>query len=469
MNRLHPALLVPPPLDDDEPDEYDAPQPERTPVRILDVAGVGIGPFNLSLAALAAGHPDLQIALFDERPRFSWHPGTIPAAALQTGFLADLVTLVAPASPWSFLSYLCAHDRMYPFYLSGRSRLRPREYEDYCRWAAEGLPSCHFGARVDTVSWDNSRRCFAIRVARTADAVHSAGNDLFGDGVRAIVYARHVVLGTGSAPQVPFALPPAAGAEVFHSAEYAQRAPRLGGRRHITVVGSGQSGAEVFLDLLRRQDREDWALSWLTRSPGFAPLESSALAAEQLTPEFLRYVHGLAEPARQAVLAAGWRLHRAVDPVTLDAIFAELYEHLVDGCRPPVVLRPGFAVESMFPSTGGVTLSGRHTADGTPMRIETDAVVLATGYSSRRPACLAPLEGQIRWDPRGPGLDFRLAVDPPVTGGLFVQNSGQHSQGAAGSSLALGAYRAAAILNQVAGRELYPLPKRTAFTTFGPG
>jgi lysine N6-hydroxylase len=314
---------------------------------------------------------------------------------------------------------------------------------------ADALPSCQFGARVDAVSWDGRQRRFAVRVARTADAVHTSGPGLFGDGVRATVYARNLVLGTGTSPNIPLALRHTIGPDVFHSAQYAHRAAALSGRRHVTVIGSGQSGAEVFLDLLRRQPREGWALAWLTRSPGFAPLEASALAAEQLTPEFAKYLHTLSDPARRSVLAAQWRLHRAIDPGTLDAIFDALYDHLSDGRRPPVSLHPGLRVDSVYPCAGGLAVSGAHIADGTPARVETGAVILATGYAARRPACLDPLGELIQWDDRGrftadPG--YRVATDPSVTGGIFVQNAELHTHGLASANLSIGAYRAATIL-----------------------
>ena len=71
------------------------------------LAGVGIGPFNLSLAALAAGIDGLDAVFFDARPEFRWHPGLlVEGATLQVPFLADLVTLVDPASRWSFLNWL---------------------------------------------------------------------------------------------------------------------------------------------------------------------------------------------------------------------------------------------------------------------------------------------------------------------------------------------------------------------------
>lgn len=66
----------------------------------LDLLGVGIGPFNLALAALSDGVPGLRTAFFERCHEFRWHPGLmIEGASLQVPFLADLVSLVAPESP----------------------------------------------------------------------------------------------------------------------------------------------------------------------------------------------------------------------------------------------------------------------------------------------------------------------------------------------------------------------------------
>ena len=94
----------------------------------LDVAAIGIGPFNLALTALADEVPELRIAAYDRKPRFDWHPGVLfDWATVQVGFLADLVSLVRPTSRWSFLSYLVDRDRMYQFYVAERFHLPRRE------------------------------------------------------------------------------------------------------------------------------------------------------------------------------------------------------------------------------------------------------------------------------------------------------------------------------------------------------
>ena len=66
----------------------------------VDFIGVGTGPFNLSIAALSHQIEELNCLFFDEHPHFSWHPGMlVPDCHMQTVFLKDLVSAVAPTNP----------------------------------------------------------------------------------------------------------------------------------------------------------------------------------------------------------------------------------------------------------------------------------------------------------------------------------------------------------------------------------
>lgn len=44
---------------------------------IFDVVGVGIGPYNLGLAAMIAESTEIKAAFFDENDVFLWHPGML--------------------------------------------------------------------------------------------------------------------------------------------------------------------------------------------------------------------------------------------------------------------------------------------------------------------------------------------------------------------------------------------------------
>ncbi|GAA4664218.1 lysine N(6)-hydroxylase/L-ornithine N(5)-oxygenase family protein [Streptomyces youssoufiensis] len=442
--------------------------PATTPEEPYDLAGVGIGPFNLSLAALAYGVPGLRTAFYEERPAFRWHPGLlIEGTTLQVPFLADLVTLADPASPWTFLNYLHDQDRLFPFYFAERFHIRRAEYDAYCRWVSEHLPGLYFRHHIDTVRWNPDRELFEVDYAQldADDEVVALGR----------AYARHLALGVGTAPHVPEPLRPLAdahGVPVLHSAHYLDHRAELLAADHVTVVGSGQSGAEVFLDLLRRRPHGREGLHWLTRTAAFAPMEYSKLGLEQFTPDYTRYFHGLSESTRDALLPGQWQLYKGIDQATISAIHDELYDRTLDGGWPDAVLTPGVRVRTAGRvGTSTIELHVEHEHQHTRSRLTTNAVVLATGYRERSiDTLLADLQPQLSRDTAGRPLvdeQQRLVLDPAIKGSIYVQNAERHTHGVGAPDLGLAAWRGAVILNSVTGRLAFALPRRTAFTTFG--
>ncbi|WP_406001486.1 lysine N(6)-hydroxylase/L-ornithine N(5)-oxygenase family protein [Streptomyces sp. NBC_00829] len=434
-----------------------------------DLVGIGIGPFNLALAALADGVPGgLAATFYEQRRSFTWHPGLlIEGATLQVPFLADLVTLADPASPWTFLSYLRARDRLFPFYFAERFHIHRAEYDDYCRWVSDSLPGLHFGHQIDAVHWNGERALFEVDFAQL-DAAGEA--EALGRA-----YTRNIALGVGTEPYVPEPLKPLVEAPtvpVIHSADYLDHRDRLLAAGHITVIGSGQSGAEVFLDLLRARPAGAERIHWLARTEAFAPMEYSKLGLEHFTPDYTRYFHALPEQTRDALVPRQWQLHKGIDTDTIAAIHDELYRRMLHGGWPDAVLTPGVSVRTAGRvATTKVELHLEHIQQGTRSRMTTDAVVLATGYRERPlERMLAGLDPYLRRDAGGrPRIDerFRLITDELVTGSVYVQNAERHTHGVGAPDLGLAAWRAASILNSLTGKEPYPLPRRTAFTSFG--
>jgi lysine N6-hydroxylase len=403
-----------------------------------DVIAIGAGPFNLGLAALADGL-DLRVAVLDSRPEFTWHRGLMfDDAMLQVSFLADLVSLVDPAHRLSFLSYLRDNDRLYQFYV--REKLHPtrREYESYLRWCAAQLDSLHFGREVTSASWDGS----VFRVV--------AGDEVFD--------ARHLVLGVGTEPAVPAALADLPPERLLHSADYLYRRDELLRAGRVAVVGSGQSGAECALDLLRADGP---AVSWLTRTASFAPLDYSKLVLEMTTPSYVDYFHALDEPVRDRLVKEQWRHYKGISSETLEQIHDLLYSRDV-----PAELQCGVAVTAAASGPDGVELTLVHGDSGRTFQHVCDVVVAATGYRNRALGFLdASVESLVQRDAAGRWVINR---DHSVGGlsKLFVSNADLHSHGVAAPDLGIGAVRNATILNAVAGREVFRLQKSTAFTSF---
>ncbi|GIF50557.1 lysine N6-hydroxylase [Asanoa ferruginea] len=417
-----------------------------------DFAAVGIGPFNLGLACLTAELSDVDGVFFEQRDAFDWHPGLmIPGATIQVPFLADLVTLADPTSRFSFLNYLKQTGRLYRFYIRENFYPLRAEYNEYCRWAAVQLPALRFGSRVERIDYDQERRGYALRV-RSAGSVET-------------VYARKLVLGIGTAPHVPAALSDLPG-PVVHSADYLPAKSHLQGLSSITIVGSGQSAAEIYLDLLAGAEEHGYHLTWITRAPRFFPMEYTKLTLEMTSPEYIRYHHGLPAATRDRLAREQRSLYKGISADLVDTIFDTLYEHDLRG-PVPTTLRAGTEVTAARFDGERYLLDLHHREQDRSFGAETQGLVLATGYAPRVPGFLAPVRDRIRWDERGRyavSLDYAIDVAGDE---IFVQNAEEHTHSLTAPDLGMGAYRNSVIIRALTGRTAYPVEERIAFQEFG--
>ncbi len=434
--------------------------------RQRDLVAIGCGPFNLGLAALASTVDELSFEAFEAQPELRWHPGMMfDDAMLQLSFLADLVTLIDPTHPLSFLAYLRDRDRMYAFFIREQFHPTRREYEDYLRWAAGKLTNIRFAHRVVALAWNEPSQRFAVSV----QPAH---------GASFTVMARHVVMGIGTEGMFPEALRGLPRQRLMHSSEYLLRRREVREAAHVTVVGSGQSGAEIALDLFRHNGEGGPPVSWLTRTRSFAPLDYSKLVLEMTTPEYIRYFHSLPQGTRDRLVKEQWQHYKGISVSTLEALHDHLYHRDLQPGLAPLELRNGIAIEGAVAvddsdggESGGVVLTCRHRDTQETFLHRTSIVVAATGYRERTPQFLAPLEPLLLRDEQQRlriRLDYSVELDEAVGGKLFVANAELHSHGVATPDLGVCAFRNATILNTILGREVYRLPRRTAYTSFPP-
>jgi lysine N6-hydroxylase len=401
-----------------------------------DVIGVGLGPFNLGLAALL-DKTDLDAVFFDDKPELAWHPGLmLPGAEIQVPFLADLVTLADPTSRFSFLNYLHEQGRLYRFYFHERFHVLRQEYEAYCRWVSSQLSSCRFSSRVD-----------AIRPAEGGWAVWARGVEH---------RAKAVVLGVGCVPWLP-----ACGSGLTHSSGYlAERANALCARS-VAVIGSGQSAAEIFADLL---EHASGRVDWFTRSSGFLPMEYSKLGLEHFSPEYTAYFHALPEAKRDALRANQALLYKGIDAGTSERIYDLLYRRSAGGGEANV----RYAARCELRGVEGRHRLHLHQLDqDVSFTHDADVVILATGYQQ---APLPVPRDLLASDSAGRPvveLDYRLRMADGSPSTLFVQNAELHTHGVGTPDLGLGAHRSAVIANALAGREVYAVRERNVFQSFG--
>ncbi|MFG2800091.1 lysine N(6)-hydroxylase/L-ornithine N(5)-oxygenase family protein [Streptomyces pseudovenezuelae] len=416
------------------------------PSTTYDFVGIGLGPFNLGLACLTEPITELDGVFLESKPDFEWHAGMfLEGAHLQTPFMSDLVTLADPTSPYSFLNYLKEKGRLYSFYIRENFYPLRVEYDDYCRWAANKLSSVRFGTTVTEVRYEDD-----LYVVTT-----SAGD---------VYRARHLVLGTGTPPYIPEACRDLDG-DFIHNSRYVQHRSELVKKESITLVGSGQSAAEIYYDLLGEIDVHGYRLNWVTRSPRFFPLEYTKLTLEMTSPEYIDYYRELPEATRYRLTAEQKGLFKGIDGDLINEIFDLLYQKNLGGPVPTRLLTNS-SLSSARHENGTYTLAFRQEEQEKDFEIESQGLVLATGYKYAEPEFLAPVKDRLVYDSQG-NFDVSRTYAIDVTGrGVFLQNAGVHTHSITSPDLGMGAYRNSCIIRELLGTEYYPVEKTIAFQEF---
>jgi lysine N6-hydroxylase len=407
-------------------------------VETFDFVGVGIGPSNLSLAALTSREPGLSALFVDHKEAFEWHPGLmLPATRMQVHFLKDLVTPVDPTNPYSFPAFLVATKRFYRLLVTGRSKVQRKEFEQYCQWVAAGMDNLRFGVRAENVEWGGD-----------GFVVHTSDGPL---------HARNVVVGTGLATRLPECAGGYESERVFH-AERLLCEPRSFAGKRVAVVGGGQSGAEVVYYLLNSETQRPEQVLWGTRRTNLLPLDDSPFVDELYLPDFSRYFYRLPEMEREETVERLVLTSDGISIPLLEDIYRRLYDlDLLEGREPSCRILLGHTLSELTDSPDGLVTSWQPARGGEPVRETVDMVICATGYEHGMPDVLLGLKDRLALSDGLPVVrpDFSLEWDGPAEHRIFVQNAARREYGVADPNLSLLAWRSAVITNCLIGRQRY--------------
>ncbi|MCQ4040757.1 lysine N(6)-hydroxylase/L-ornithine N(5)-oxygenase family protein [Streptantibioticus rubrisoli] len=432
------------------------PPTPHDPSRPYDFIGIGLGPFNLGLACLTQPIEELTGLFLESKPGFNWHTGMLlESSTLQTPFMSDLVTLADPTSPLSFLNYLKESGRLYSFYIRENFYPLRSEYNDYCRWAAGKLDNLRFGHQVTSVEYHEDDGLYAVHAI------------VLSTGERTVHRARRLVLGTGTPPHIP---EPCRGLEgdLIHNSRYLDSRSSLQEKRSITIVGSGQSAAEIYYDLLQDIDARAYELTWVTRSPRFFPLEYTKLTLEMTSPEYIDYFHALPQATRDRLTVEQKPLYKGINSDLINAIFDLLYQKNLKGpCPTRLITNTALTDAGYDAASGTYTLGLRQQEQRRDFSLTTEGLVLATGYRYQAPDFLAPVRDRIVWDDQGRFAVRRNYSVDTAGNEIFVQNAAAHTHSITAPDLGMGAYRNSWIIRELLGREHYRVEKSIAFQEFG--
>ncbi|KAH7341529.1 L-lysine 6-monooxygenase (NADPH-requiring)-domain-containing protein [Rhizoctonia solani] len=416
---------------------------------VYDLLGIGFGPANLAISVALLEHwdqhkasavgtePKIKNACFIERhARFSWHPGMLlPGSRMQISFLKDLATLRNPSSKFTFLNYLHTHGRLPAFINRGADTPTRREYADYMAWAANRVKELggdalkvRFGEDVVSVqSLDGGKTVTVTSRVQETGEVRTRN-------------AKTLIVAPGGTARIPKLLAPyTAHPRVAHTSSYVQRAASLikaaiastGSSRspsptgsdssrmsglttsralRIAVLGSGQSSAEVLLDLRSRlinipiegEGVQEHQLDMVIRKGSVKPSDDSPFANEIFDPESTDKAFKLPSAARAWLRAeyAGTN-YGVVNPRTIDALYEEVYAQKVDdaaesrplggvsspdGARVRINILPYQDIshlsvtDSEMSNQPTFSVRLRHLLTGDEQDRGYDAIIMGTGY-----------------------------------------------------------------------------------------
>jgi len=421
--------------------------------KVFDIIGIGIGPFNLGLAALANAIPGLSCLFMDNNPSFQWHPGLmLEGARLQVPFLADLVTLADPSSKFSYLCFLKAMNRLTRFAIHENYYPTRKEYNQYCRWVAAQLPSLRFSRACIGINYNEQNKLYTVTAGNTTN-----------DTIETF-HGKHLVIGTGTIPARPACAQKIQNPFVFHSGDYLFKTEQLKPIKDITIIGSGQSAAEIFQHLLTtRPDLEK--LHWFTRSARFFPMEYSKLSLEMSSPDYIEYFFNLQPQQKKNVLAGQDRLYKGINFSLINEIYDLLYMRSLDENAYLPHIATSCELNSIEKSKTGFNLGFMHKETAKGFTHTTTAVILATGYQQHAPAFLEGIRHIIGWTEDGHyNIRRNYSIDNHNT--VFAQNADLKSHGFNSADLGLGAYRNLEILNAIAGKACFDNEANVAFQFF---
>jgi lysine N6-hydroxylase len=423
-------------------------------MKIYDVIGVGIGPFNLGLAALLDDKP-IDSIFFDKKESFCWHPGLMMDwTTLQVPFLADLVTMADPTSKFTFLNYLKEKNRLYKFYFKENFFIPRQEYNDYCSWVTRSCNSCKFGYEVTNIERleESTHELWSVTVKDKQNTKHE-------------YLTKNIVLGLGTVPQLP---PQLSNLEnVHHSSEYLDIKTQALKDQHITIIGSGQSAGEIFLDLMRSKN-DSTKLTWLTRSKGFFPMEYSKLGLEHFSPDYIDYFYNLSSREKPKLIKEQDLLYKGISAQTISDIYDVLYDQTIQN-KDSAELIANAEFIAMADNSCELNCYFYHKQQDKDFLVKTDRVIAATGYKTNISPAIANID---KFIVRGENNCLKITKDYKLITkntnlNIFIQNAEMHTHGVGAPDLGLGAYRNTIITNKLLNKEVYKIPANCIFSFFG--
>lgn len=406
----------------------------------FDLIGIGIGPFNLSLAALLEKVPTVRARFFDRKAGFDWHPELMFAdSTMQTTYLKDLVTPVDPTSPYSFLNYLVENRLFYQFIHTQRLSISRREFEQYCQWVSRKLEhKLNFNCEVR-----------GIRFAGDEFIAETAGGEF---------RSTNICVATGLMPRIPEFAKPFLGSDFMHAKSPGLMDLNFEGKS-VAIIGGGQTGIEIFRNALHDKWGRAREIQIITRRKNLEPLDETAFTNEYFTPNYVNRFWDL-KPEKKAEIVAGQKLASDGNtPSYLLDLYRDLYRlKYVERDQRNLRILACRKLMDVVRDGKGYRLKVENTFRECQEEFKADIVILSTGFETVIPKALEPLLPRIQLDNEGRfqfKKSYAIKWDGPEANRIYAMNFSRHNHGIIDPQTSLMAWRSAVIINDLTRSEVY--------------
>jgi L-ornithine N5-oxygenase len=249
---------------------------------------------------------------------------------------------------------------------------------------------------------------------------------------------------------------------VWHSRDLLTRLARgvPGDPRSFTVVGAGQSAAEVTAHLHERFPQAE--VQAVFSRYGYSPADDSPFANRIFDPAAVDVYYQAPPNVKQLLLDYHANTnYSVVDQELIEELYRRAYREKVTG-RQRLRIRGASRVRELHSDADGVSVVVEDLASGRRSTHRSDVVVCATGYRQMDPsALLGPLDDQCKRDDQGRlrvDRDYRVVTTGDARWGVYLQGGTEHTHGISSSLLSNTAVRAGeiadALVQQVSAHRL---------------
>lgn len=419
------------------------------------LAGLGIGPFHLSLASLCDKVENLKTVFLEKKPYFSWHPELMfEDADMQTSCFKDLVTSADPTSPYSFLNYLVSNGLYFSFLNTNRMVITRKEFELYCQWVTSQLESkLRFNQDVQNVEFKEN----LFHITTTKETIT----------------AENISIATGHRPRYPrFVDRALLSNSLFHAKSGNLDKVDLKDKK-VVVIGGGQTGLEIFTHALKGRWNKPSSVVLVSKRANLAPLDESNFTNEYFTPNYVDAFFPINEGRKQQIVKEQKLASDGNTPSHLENLYKHLYLKTLTGEGPKFHILPMRECLDIQKQSNGyqVTLSN-FFIDETET-LNADIVILATGFEQVIPDFLKPITHLIHKDESHRFVinkNFDLSWDGPSTNKIYALNFSRHGHGISEPQTSLMAWRSAMIINDLTRQTHYfkqkPMDTFVQYTKF---